>query len=69
MLSKSLLIPRLASSKLFRNLHISSLKSSGHELEYWWGPEKNNGREVVGFGMSGDEVLFFKLRIYYAFAL
>lgn len=58
MLLKSLLLPRLTSSLLLRTLHTTTPKASGHELEYWWGPEKNNGREVVGNGMTGDEVKY-----------
>lgn len=61
MLLVSLLTLKNNSNKIFRCLHSSSLKLSGHDLEYWWGPEKNNGREVVGFGMTGDEVILFKL--------
>ena len=39
-----------------RTLSKSSVLSSGHHAEQWWGPEINNGREVVGYGSHGEEV-------------
>ena len=39
---------------LRRSVQTSSRLSSG--IEYWWGPEKAAGREVVGHGFNGDPV-------------
>lgn len=34
----------------------TTVKNGAHvRLHNWWGPEKNQGREVVGFGVKGDE--------------
>lgn len=59
MLSKTLLFPRLVTkaSVIVRAIHVSAVQQGGgHHVEHWWGPEKNNGREVVGWGVTGDEV-------------
>lgn len=53
-LSFSRLAVQLTSHR--RTFQTSSFFKSGHEIEHWWGPERNNGREVVGFGHNGDEV-------------
>ncbi|KAF7624797.1 Cytochrome-c oxidase [Meloidogyne graminicola] len=38
------------------NFSMTTVKYGGHvRLHNWWGPEKNQGREVVGFGVKGDE--------------
>uniref|UniRef100_A0AC35U3W2 Cytochrome c oxidase subunit 4 n=1 Tax=Rhabditophanes sp. KR3021 TaxID=114890 RepID=A0AC35U3W2_9BILA len=42
-------------ANLNRCLHTSKPVTS-HTLEYWWGPEKAAGREVVGHGSTGDEL-------------
>ena len=47
-------LPVLRTVAIVRSLHCSPATQSGHE--YWWAPEKNAGREVVGHGLIGDEV-------------
>uniref|UniRef100_F1LF34 Cytochrome c oxidase subunit 4 n=1 Tax=Ascaris suum TaxID=6253 RepID=F1LF34_ASCSU len=66
-LSRSLLFPRLMAQSLLarRALHASTRTASGHHLEHWWGPEKAAGREVVGFGSTGDEVYQDRLDYWY----
>lgn len=65
MLSKNLNLPRLAIQLAARRyFQYSAVSQSGHEIEMWWGPERNNGREVVGFGHSGDEVWYINIILY-----
>ncbi|KAK0426305.1 hypothetical protein QR680_009636 [Steinernema hermaphroditum] len=64
-LSRSLVLPRLASASIRRHLQTSSSLQSGHHIEHWWGPEKAAGREVVGFGATGDETYQDRLDYWY----
>ncbi|GMT28855.1 hypothetical protein PFISCL1PPCAC_20152, partial [Pristionchus fissidentatus] len=43
-------LPRLTA----RSIHTSTSLGGGHHIEHWWGPEKSAGREVVGYGQSGE---------------
>ncbi|VDP14518.1 unnamed protein product [Heligmosomoides polygyrus] len=61
MLSRNLVLPRLA----VRTLKTSAPVASGHHIEHWWGPEKAAGRELVGFGVSGDNVYSDRLDYWY----
>ncbi|PIO54461.1 hypothetical protein TELCIR_24176 [Teladorsagia circumcincta] len=61
MLSRNLTLPRLA----VRTLKTSAPVASGHHIEHWWGPEKAAGRELVGFGVSGDNVYTDRLDYWY----
>uniref|UniRef100_A0A1I7RYG4 Guanylate kinase-like domain-containing protein n=1 Tax=Bursaphelenchus xylophilus TaxID=6326 RepID=A0A1I7RYG4_BURXY len=65
-LPKSLLFPRLAQVQVIhRALQTSSVRPSGHHLEYWWGPEKAAGRVQVGHGVSGEPSYFDRLDYWY----
>ncbi|KAL6731749.1 hypothetical protein Aduo_002582 [Ancylostoma duodenale] len=61
MLSRNLVLPRLA----VRTLKTSAPVASGHHLEHWWGPEKAAGRELVGFGVNGDNNYSDRLDYWY----
>ncbi|KIH53719.1 cytochrome c oxidase subunit IV [Ancylostoma duodenale] len=61
MLSRNLVLPRLA----VRTLKTSAPFASGHHLEHWWGPEKAAGRELVGFGVNGDNNYSDRLDYWY----
>ncbi|CAI4222215.1 unnamed protein product [Auanema sp. JU1783] len=61
MLSRNLALPRLA----VRSIQTSSSVSGGHHVEHWWGPEKGAGRELVGFGATGDNVYQDRLDYWY----
>ena len=66
MYNRNLLLPRLALQLASRRpIQTSSIVQSGHEIEHWWGPERNNGREVVGFGHNGDEIYWDRLDYWY----
>lgn len=66
-LSRGLMFPRLASMSILsrRSVQTSARLTSGHHLEYWWGPQKAAGREMVGFGATGDEVYQDRLDYWY----
>uniref|UniRef100_A0A0N4ZMJ7 Cytochrome c oxidase subunit 4 n=1 Tax=Parastrongyloides trichosuri TaxID=131310 RepID=A0A0N4ZMJ7_PARTI len=51
-------------SSFIRSIHLTR-PATGHTLEYWWGPEKAAGREVVGHGATGDEVYQDRLDYWY----
>ena len=49
------------STKVVRSCSFSTTNvlNGGHiRMHNWWGPEKIQGREVVGWGVKGDEVCF-----------
>ncbi|KHN88666.1 Cytochrome c oxidase subunit 4 isoform 1, mitochondrial [Toxocara canis] len=66
-ISRNVVFPRLSMRLLLtrRAVQTSARSSSGHHLEHWWGPEKAAGREVVGFGSTGDEVYQDRLDYWY----
>ncbi|TKR92648.1 hypothetical protein L596_007262 [Steinernema carpocapsae] len=64
-MSRSLVFPRLASTALRRSIKTSAPIQGGHHIEHWWGPEKAAGREVVGFGATGDETYQDRLDYWY----
>ncbi|KAF8366342.1 hypothetical protein PRIPAC_84171 [Pristionchus pacificus] len=48
-----------------RPIHLTGMRMGGHHIEHWWGPEKSAGREVVGYGQSGDANYVDRLDYWY----
>ncbi|GMS96153.1 hypothetical protein PENTCL1PPCAC_18328, partial [Pristionchus entomophagus] len=62
--SRALFFPRLGQLSA-RSLQTFAPAQSGHHIEHWWGPEKAAGREVVGYGSTGDEAYQDRLDYWY----
>ncbi|EGT35248.1 hypothetical protein CAEBREN_13012 [Caenorhabditis brenneri] len=54
-----MMLPRLA----LRAVHTTSRLSGGQE--FYWGPEKAAGRELVGYGANGDNIYQDRLDYWY----
>ncbi|PIC54726.1 hypothetical protein B9Z55_003856 [Caenorhabditis nigoni] len=50
MLARQMMLPRLA----LRAIHTTTRVAGGQE--FYWGPAKAAGRELVGYGANGDNV-------------
>ncbi|CAI2293381.1 unnamed protein product [Caenorhabditis sp. 36 PRJEB53466] len=59
MLARQMMLPRLA----LRAVHTTSRLSGGQE--FYWGPEKAAGRELVGYGCNGDNIYQDRLDYWY----